>query len=107
MKLYDEPNIGRSSSAEDFYNYDTTTAPTLNKNIAYNAHKKAALSTYDNQVSSIVSESTARPTEYDYIPTFSSRVSRPEQSSTRAFDNSISTIDTKENVAYKVHKTVQ
>ena len=96
-------------TAEDFHNYDTTiaTSSTLIKNIAYNAHKKATVSTSDNQVSSVVNESTATPTygtEYDYISALSSRVPRPVQSLDSAFDNSISTA---ENIAYHTHGIVQ
>ena len=102
------PNTGRSTSAGDFDNYDTTTAPALNENIAYNAHKKAAISTIDNQVSTRIGKGTAGPTymaEYDDIrTTLSLRVPRSAQSSASAFDESISTvaINTNENTAYNV-----
>ena len=56
------PNTRRSTSAGDFDNYDTTTAPALNENIAYNAHKKAVISITDNQVSTKIGKGTAGPT---------------------------------------------
>ena len=107
------PNTGRSTSTGDFDNHDTTTALALNENIAYNAHKKAVISTIDNQVSTRIGKDTAGPsymTEYDDIQaTLSLRVPRSAQSLASAFDESISTvaINTSENTAYNVHGMIQ
>ena len=106
-------NTRRSNLPGDFDNYDTTTTPALNDNIAYNARKKRAVSTSGNQVSTKISESSLGPTylmEYEDIPsTLNSRVSRSTQSSIRAFNDSISmaAIKTNENTAYNAHGIVK